>query len=320
MTWRQIVAAACLLLCTAAVAQFAPTRPIRLIVPYPAGGSGDIVARVIAQKMSEGLGQPIIVENRAGANGSIGVQAVAKAAPDGHTLLLASDIQFAVAPALGAKLPYDPFKDFAPVSLVALVNLVLVANPALKANTMQELVALAREHPGQINYASTGVGSTHHLSIELLKGIAKVDLNHVPYKGSSQALPDLVSNQVQIMILGVPQSLPYLKAGKLKALGVGSSTRLPQLPNVPTIAEQGFPGYQTNNSWLLYAPAGTPEAIVTAIQREVARVVALPEVREQFAADGLEPVGSTPGELASRMRSDYENWMRVASRLGVKLE
>jgi tripartite-type tricarboxylate transporter receptor subunit TctC len=306
--------------CALAGAQAWPVKPIRMIVPYPAGGSGDIVARTIAQKMSEGLGQAVIVENRAGANGNIGTEAVARAPADGYTLLLATDIQFAISPALGVKLPYDPAKDFEPISLVAFVNLVLVANPALKANNMRELVAYARSHPGEVNYASTGAGSTHHLSIELLKSMGGFDVTHVPYKGSAQALPDLIANQVQLMQLGVPQSLQHLKAGRLKALGVGAASRLPQLPDVPTIAEQGFAGYQANNSWNLYAPAGTPAAVVQRLQQEVARTVALPEVREKFAADGLEPVGSTPAELSARMRSDYEAWKRVVQKIGLKVE
>ena len=320
MKWLKLVLTATLLLSTSVAAQTWPARPIRLVVPYPAGGSGDIVARTIAQKMTDGLGQQVVVDNRAGANGTIGTEAVAKSAPDGYTVLLATDIQFAISPALGTKLPYDPVRDFEPISLVAFVNLVLVANPAVKANGMQELVEYARSHPGEINYASTGAGSTHHLSIELLKSMGAFNVTHVPYKGSSQALPDLIANQVQIMQLGVPQSLPFLNSGKLKALGVGSSKRLPQLPNVPTIAEQGFPGYQANNSWNMFAPAGTPPAVIARLQQEVARTVALPEIRERFAADGLEPVGSTPAELSARMRSDYENWVNVARKIGLKLE
>ncbi|HVF63103.1 MAG TPA: tripartite tricarboxylate transporter substrate binding protein [Casimicrobiaceae bacterium] len=320
MRLLQLVFAACIVLFGSAHAQTWPTRPIRIIVPYPAGGSGDIVARLVAQKMSDGLGQQVVVENRAGANGTIGTEAVAKSPPDGYTLVLATDIQFAISPALGAKLPYDPVKDFEPVSLVAFVNLVLVANPAVKANTMQELVALAQAQPGAINYASTGAGSTHHLSIELLQSMGNFKVTHVPYKGSSQALPDLVANQVQMMQLGVPQSLQFIKQGKLKALGVGSSTRLPSLPDVPTIAEQGFPGYQANNSWNLFAPAGTPAAVINRLQQEVARTVALSEIRERFAADGLQPVGSTAAELAARMRTDYESWSQIVKRIGLKVE
>jgi tripartite-type tricarboxylate transporter receptor subunit TctC len=309
-----------LLAAASAAAQTWPGKPVRLVVPYPAGGSGDIVARSIAQKMSEGLGQQVVVDNRAGANGNIGTELVARSPADGYTLLLATDIQFAIGPALGAKLPYDPVKDFEPVSLVAFVELILAANPSLKANNMQELVALARAEPGVINYASTGPGSTHHLSIELLKSMGGFNVTHVPYKGSSQALPDLIANQVQMMQLGVPQTLPYLKSGKLKALGVGSAQRLAVLPDVPTIAEQGFPGYEANNSWCLYAPAGTPRDVINRLHAEVVRVVALPEVRERFSATGLEPVGSSPAELATRIKGDYEKWSKVVRQLGLKVQ
>lgn len=320
MTWRSVLLAVLFAASFAAVAQPWPNKPIRIVVPYPAGGSGDIVARLIAEKMSEGLGQPVIVDNRAGANGNIGTTFVAKSAPDGYTLLLATDIQFAISPALGGTLPYDAVNDFQPISLVAYVNLVLVANPTVRANGMQELVAYAKSHPGEMNYASTGPGSTHHLSIEQLKRMGRFDLTHVPYKGSSQAIPDLISGQVQLMQMGVPQSLPFIKSGKLKALGVGSSSRLPQLPDVPTIAEQGFPKYQAKNAWCLYAPAGTDKQIVDQLQREVARTVALPAIRERFAADGLEPVGSTPTELAAQMRGDFDTWSQLVRALDLVIK
>jgi tripartite-type tricarboxylate transporter receptor subunit TctC len=309
-----------LLLPAATLAQSWPAKPVRIIVPYPAGGSGDIVARSAAQKLSEGLGQQFLVDNRAGANGNIGTDAVAKSAPDGYTFLLATDIQFAISPALGAKLPYDPARDFAPVSLVAFVELVLAAHPSLAVNSMQELVAAARAQPGKILFASTGAGSTHHLSIELLKSMGGFDVTHVPYKGSAQALPDLISGQVQLMQLGVPQTLPHLKAGRVRALGVGATKRLPALPDVPTIAEQGFQGYEANNSWCLFAPAGTPRDVIQRLQTEIARIVTLPDVRERFMATGLEPVGSTPGELAARMKVDYEKWSGLIRRIGLKIE
>jgi tripartite-type tricarboxylate transporter receptor subunit TctC len=203
--------------------------------------------------------------------------------------------------------------------LVAFVELILAAHPSLGVNNMQELVALARSKPGKINYASTGLGSTHHLSIELLKRMGKFDVTHVPYKGSSQALPDLVAGQVQLMQLGVPQTLPYLRDGRLKALGVGAKKRLKALPNVPTIAEQGFQGYEANNSWSMYAPAGTPTRIVRRLNEEIVRVIGLPELRDRFIATGLEPVGSSPTELADRMQSDYKKWRDVVTQIGLKL-
>lgn len=310
---------ACLLAPLSALPQSWPAKPVRLIVPYPAGGSGDIVARAIALRMADGLGQQVFVDNRAGASGNIGTEAVARSAPDGYTLLLATDIQFAISPALGMKLPYDPWKDFEPVSLVAFVELILAAHPSLGVSNMQELVALARKEPGKINYASTGPGSTHHLSIELLKSMGHFDVTHVPYKGSAQALPDLIAGNVQLMQLGVPQTLPYLKDGKLRALGVGATHRLAALPDVPTIAEQGFPGYEANNSWSLFAPAGTSAEIVRRLHDEVKRVIALPDVRERFLATGLDPVGSTPDELRARMKADYDKWRGVARELKLKL-
>ena len=320
MKLLRVTLAIALLVPFAALAQAWPQKPVRIIVPYPAGGSGDIVARSIAQKLSETLGQQFLVDNRAGANGNIGTDAVAKSAPDGYTFLLATDIQFAISPALGSKLPFDPARDFAPVSLVAFVELVLAANPALGVSTMQELVAAARAQPGKILYASTGPGSTHHLSIELLKSMGGFDVTHVPYKGSAQALPDLISGQVQLMQLGVPQTLPHLKAGRVRALGVGATKRLPALPDVPTIAEQGFQGYEANNSWCLFAPAGTSLEVIQRLQNEVARLLTLPDVRERFSATGLEPIGSTPAELAARMKADYEKWSGLIRRIGLKVE
>lgn len=320
MKLLRLVLAAFLLGPLGATAQSWPSKPVRIVVPYPAGGSGDIVARAIAQKMSEGLGQHVIVDNRPGANGNIGTEAVARSGADGYTLLLATDIQFAISPALGIKLPYDPVKDFEPVSLVAFVELVLAAHPSLGVNNMQELVALARSRPGSINFASTGPGSTHHLSIELLKSMGGFDVTHVPYKGAGQALPDLISGQVQLMQLGVPQTLPHLKAGRVKALGVGASRRLAVLPDVPTIAEQGFPGYEANNSWNLYAPAGTPGETIERLHREIVRVVALADVRERFTATGLDPVGSTPAELKARMKADLDKWSRIVRQLGLRVE
>jgi len=320
MKLLRLVLAAFLLAPSGAIAQSWPSKPIRIVVPYPAGGSGDIVARAIAQKMTEGLGQQVIVENRPGANGNIGTEAVARSAADGYTLLLATDIQFAIGPALGVKLPYDPAKDFEPISLVAFVELVLAAHPSLGVNNMQELVSLARSRPGRINYASTGPGSTHHLSIELLKSMGGFDVTHVPYKGAGQALPDLISGQVQLMQLGIPQTLPHLRAGRVQALGVGASKRLAVLPDVPTIAEQGFAGYEANNSWCLYAPAATPGEIIGRLHREVVRVMALADVRERFAATGLDPVGSTPQELKARMNADFEKWGRLVRQIGLRVE
>ena len=301
-------------------AQSFPARPIRIVVAYTAGGSGDIVARAVAQKMAEGLGQQVVVDNRPGANGNIGTEHVAKSPPDGYTLLMGSDIQFAISPNTYAKLPFDPERDFEPVSMVALLELVLAAHPSLPAANVRELISVAKANPGKINYASTGPGSTHHLSIEMLKILGGMDLTHVPYKGSAQALPDLISGQVQVMLLGIPQTLPYLKSGKLKALAVGAARRSVLLPDVPTIAEAGFPGFEANNNWSLFAPAGTSKEIVSKLYSEIVRIVSLPDIRERFIAMGLEPVGSTPAELAARMRNDRAKWARVIRETGIRIE
>jgi tripartite-type tricarboxylate transporter receptor subunit TctC len=287
-----------------------PNRPVKIVVAYAAGGSGDIVARALAQKLMESIGQSFFVENRPGASGNIGTDFVAKAAPDGYTLLLASDIQFAIAPNYESNLPFQ-VKDFAPVSLVADVDLVLAAHPSLQANNIGELVALAQKDPGKIDYGSTGPGSTHELATELLQQLGHFKLTEVPYRGSGQSMPDLLSGRTQLMLLGVPQSLPYLRNGQLKALAVGALHRIRTLPDVPTIAEQGFPGFEATNYWCLYAPAGTSKDIIDRLQRETAHAAGAPDLHERFLASGLTPVGSTPETLAARIDRDSTKWAGV---------
>ena len=296
-----------------------PERPIKLIVPYSAGGSGDIVARELAQKLTASLGQAVVVEDRPGASGNIGTADVAKSAPDGYTLLLASDIQFAINPNFWPNLPYQ-VKDFAPVNLVAFVDLVLTANPSLGVTDLRQLVAKAKQRPGAITYGSTGPGSTHELAMELLQQLGNFKLTEVPYRGSAQALPDLLSGQLQTMLMGVPQSLVYLRSGKLKALGVGSPERLAALPSVSTIAEQGFPGFEANNYWCLYAPAGTDENIIEKLQENTAHAVKEPDLRDRFLATGLTPVGSTSHALAARVDADSAKWVKVISSLRLRTQ
>ena len=287
-----------------------PARPVKIVVAYAAGGSGDIVARALAQKLTESLGQAFYVENKPGASGNIGTDFVAKAAADGYTLLMASDIQFAIGPNFDPNLPFQ-VKDFAPVSLVADVDLVLAAHPSLEANDVQGLIALAKRNPGQINYGSTGPGSTHELATELLQQLGQFKLTEVPYRGSGQILPDLLSGRMQLMLLGVPQTLPYLHSSQLKALAVGALHRIRSLPDVPTIAEQGFPGFEATNYWCLYAPAGTPPAIIAKLQQETARAVNDNDLHERFLASGLTPVGSTTDVLAARIDRDSTKWASV---------
>jgi tripartite-type tricarboxylate transporter receptor subunit TctC len=291
-----------------------PNRPIKLIVPYAAGGSGDIVARELAQKLSKSLGQAVVIEDRAGASGNIGTADVANSPPDGYTLLLGSDIQFAINPNFWPNLPYH-VNDFAPVSLVAFVDLVLNTNPSLGVTNLHELIVKAKQKPGAITYGSTGPGSTHELAIELLQQLGDFKLTEVPYRGSAQAIPDLLSGQVQMMLMGVPQSLPYLRSDKLQPLGVGSPKRLATLPQIPTIAEQGFPHFEANNYWCLYAPAGTDGGIIKKLQESVAHAVEEPDLRDQFLATGLTPVGSRPDALAARVQADSVKWSKVITAL-----
>ncbi len=291
-----------------------PARPIKMIVPYSAGGSGDIVARELAQKLMISLGQSVVIENRPGASGNVGTADVAKSPSDGYTLLMASDIQFAINPNFWSDLPYQ-VKEFEPVSLVATVDLVLTATPSLEVLDLRQLVQKAKQQPGVINYGSTGPGSTHELAMELLQQLGSFKLTEVPYRGSAQALPDLLSGQLQIMLMGVPQSIAYLRADKLKALAVGSPKRLAALPDVSTIAEQGYPGFEANNYWCLYAPAGTAKDIVSKVQAETVQALAQPDLRSHFLSSGLTPVGSTPDALAARIAADSTKWKKVITAL-----
>lgn len=296
-----------------------PVKPVRIIVPYAPGGSGEVVARHVGVKLTELWGQQVIVEAKPGASGMIGTEYVAKAPADGYTLLLGTDIQFAINPALYAKIAYDPEKDFEPVAQAANIEFVLVTPASLNVKTLPELVALAKANPGALNYASSGSGSTHHLSMELLKSMTGVDINHVPYKGSGQALPDVISGQVQMMYVGVAQTIPHIRSGRLRGLAVGSAKRLPAVPEIPTFAES-YPGFEANASWNFFAPAATPKDIVAQLNRDIVRVLRTPEVVTRLSEGGLEVIGSTPGELAARMRADRTKWGRVVRRLNLKVD
>jgi tripartite-type tricarboxylate transporter receptor subunit TctC len=296
-----------------------PTRPIRIVVPYSAGGSGDIVAREIAQKLPSAVGGSVYVENRPGASGNIATEYVAKSAADGHTLLMASDIQFAIIPNFATGLPYK-VTDFAPISLVANLDLVLTSHPSVAASDLRQLVELAKKEPGKINYGSTGAGSTHQLAMELLQRLGDFKLTEVPYRGSAQALPDLLSGQLQVMLMGIPQSLPYIRGGQLKGVAVGALQRIPSVPDVQTISEQGFPEFEANNYWCLYAPRATPSAVISRLQQGVARAILAADLRERFLATGLTPVGSTADELAARIAADSIKWARVIGELQLNKE
>lgn len=308
-----------LVICGYAHAQGYPNKPIRVVVPYSAGGSGDVVARTIGVKLTEAWGQQIIVDNRPGAGGNIGTENVARAPADGYTLLLGTDIQMAINPHIFRNLPFDPDKDFEPVVQGAFIEFVLSVNPIIPANNLPELIAFLKASPGKYSYASSGVGSTHHLSMEWLKHVAGVNVVHVPYKGSGQTLPDLISGQVQLAYTGIAQTMPYVKAGKLKAIAIGAAQRISAVPGVATISET-YPGVETNGSWNYFAPAGTPREIVMKINTEVNRILAMPEVRERFVSQGLFPIGGTPEKLAARMKSDYQKWGAVIRTIGLKAE
>ena len=304
---------------TPVAAQTYPTKPIRMIVPFAPGGGTDILARIIGQQLADAWGQPVNVENRAGASGNLGTELVARSAPDGHTLVMAINTH-AVNASLYSKLPFDPVKDFTPVILAATTANILVVHPSVPATTVQELIALAKAQPGKLNYASGGSGTTSHLAAELFKTMAGVDMIHVPYKGGGAAYTDLISGQVQLYFVGIPGTVQYLKAGRLRALAVTTPRRSPAAPEVPTIAEAGLPGFSATTWWGLLAPAGTPQPIIARIDQEVARILKMPEVRAKLDAQGFEPVASTPESFAAFMRSEIELWAKAVKASGARAE
>jgi tripartite-type tricarboxylate transporter receptor subunit TctC len=296
-----------------------PARPVKMVVPFSPGGPNDIIARLIGNKLGEALGQQMVIDNRPGGGGNIGTDAVAKAPPDGYTLLSAGPGSLIMNPVL-MKVPYDTARDFAPVSLMAHAPNVLVVHPSVPAKTVKELLALARAQPGRLNYASSGPGSSAHVAVALFASMAHIDITHVPYRGTGPAVNDLVAGQVQLAIVGIPPVLPHVKNGRLRALGVTGKTRSPELPDVPTVDEAGVPGYVVNLWYGLLVPTGTPQAIVTRIASEVTRIVRAPEMREKLAAAGAEPGGGTPEDYAAVIRADTVLWTRVIREAGIKGE
>jgi len=297
-----------------------PSKPIRIVVPFPAGGTTDILARAVAQKLTETLGQSVVVDNRPGAGGNIGAELVAKSPPDGYTLLMGTVGTHAINPSLYAKMPYDHVKDFTPVILVAGVPNVLVVNPSVPANSVQELIAYIKANPGKVNFASSGSGTSIHLSGELFKTMAGVSMTHVPYKGSSPALTDLMGGQVQLMFDNLPSSLPQIKAGKLRALAVTSAQRASALPDVPTVAEAGLPGFEASSWFGLLAPAGTPKDVVTKLNAEVAKWLATPEAREKLASQGAIAAGQSPDDFTRHIAAETAKWQKVVKESGAKVD
>jgi len=304
---------------TAADAQTYPVKPVRFVSPFPAGGVNDIIARIVAQKISETLGQQWVVENRPGAGGNIGTDYVAKAAADGYTLLNGGMGSLTVNPFTG-KVPYDSLRDFTPIVVMARAPNVVTVHPALPVASVAQLIALARARPGQLNYASGGVGSTPHLSGALFASMARIRIVHVPYKGGALATVDLLAGQVELSFLGIPSSLAFVRDGKLRGLAVTGMQRSPELPDVPTVHEAGLPGYEVNPWYGMLAPAGTPRDIVARLNAEIARIVRLPEISRQFAAQGVEAAASTPEEFAAIIRADLAKWGKVIREIGVRGE
>ncbi|MCC6868198.1 MAG: tripartite tricarboxylate transporter substrate binding protein [Burkholderiales bacterium] len=288
-----------------------PTRPVRMIVGFPPGGPNDIVARTISDKLGTVLGQPVVVDNRPGAGGNIGSDATAKAAPDGYTLLLGSTGPQAINPVLYANLPYDVLRDLAPVSLVAIVPNALVVNPQVPATTVAELIAYAKKRPEGLRYGSGGNGTTLHLSAELFKSMAKVEMLHVPYKGTAPAISDLVGGQTDLMFAAVSSVLPLVKAGKLRMIALTTARRTPSLPDVPTIAESGLPGYEVAPWYGVFTTGGTPPAVVQRLNDAIREVVALPAVQEAIDKQGSEPATNTPEAFRELLKAEIEKWRRV---------
>ena len=301
-------------------AQDYPIRPLRFIVPYPPGGAADIVARMVAQKLTAALGATVVIDNRAGAGGNLGTDLAAKAAPDGYTLLMGNVGPIAINPGLFRKLPYDPLRDFAPVSLLAVYPNVLVINPSLPVKSVTDLIGYARVRPGQLAFASAGNGSSTHLAAELFKSMAGIEMMHVPYKGGSQAVVDVIGGQVQMYFSSVLGALPHVKSGKLRALAVTGSRRSRAAPQLPTIAECGFPGYEANN-WLgLLVPAGTPNPVITRLDQEIVKAFAQPEFHEKISVQGGDAETGSPAQFAAYIRAEIKKWAQVIKASGAQAE
>ena len=303
-----------------ALAETWPTRPIRFIVPFAPGGGGDVVGRIIGQRMSDQLGKPLVIDNRAGGGGTLGCELAAKAAPDGYTLLLGNVGPIAVGPALYPKLAYDPVRDFAPVTMIASFPNLLVANPGLPFKTVPELVAYAKSRPGTLNFASAGAGTSTHLAGELFKSVAGIDVVHVPYKGGAAAMTDIIAGQVAYYFGTMPSSMPLAKAGKLRALAVTSLTRSPAAPEVPTIAESGYPKFETAAWYGLMFPAGTPREIIAKMNSAMLVVLALPDIRERLVHEGSEPLGSTPTQFGAYIKAEIAKWSAVVKAANLKAD
>jgi tripartite-type tricarboxylate transporter receptor subunit TctC len=318
---RTAIACALLLASAAALAQSSyPQKPVRIVVPYPPGGTTDLLARLVAARLGDKLGQNFTVDNRAGASGAIGSQLVAKSPPDGYTLVMATISSHGINSALNKALPYDPVADFAPITLVASTPNVITVNADMPAKTLAELLAMARARPGALSFGSTSAGGSPHMSVELLKMMAKLDLVHIPYKGGGPMLTDLIGGQIPMGVDNLPSSMAHIKSGKIRALAVTTATRWPGAPDIPTVAESGVPGYEASAWFGLLAPAGTPKEIVDLLQRSVADSLRDPAVAQRLQELGAEPVASTPDAFGRQIAGEIDKWKKVVAATGVKVE
>ena len=317
-----LAAASCALaLCTSlpAAAQDAwPTKPVRIVVPFAAGGTTDVVARAVAKDLGEMWGQPVVVENRGGAGGNIGADAVAKSAPDGYTLLMTSGSIFTVNPYMYAKMPFDAKKDFIPVTNVASGPQLVVVNPSVPAKTLKEFIAYAKKQPGKLNFGSAGIGSQVHMAAESFLDAAGIDLAHIPYKGEGPSYTDLVSGAIQLMVGNIAAAAPFVNNGRLRALAVTSSTRSPLLPNVPTVAESGLPGFENTGWFGFMLPAGTPQPIVDKVYRDTVKVLQNTEMKARLFVQGMTPVGNSPADFAKAIDKESAHWAKVVERRKLK--
>ena len=303
----------------AASAQAYPHKTIRMIVPFPAGGPTDIIARTVGQRLTESMGQAVVIDNRGGSGGNIGADIVAKAAPDGYTLLMAI-VSFAINPSLYSKLPFDPVKDFAPITRTGAATIIFVASPSLGAKTIKDIIALAKTKPKQYNFGSPGSGTPHHLAGELLNATAGIELTHIPYKGAAPAIADLLGGQVNTAFVSLPAALPHVKAGKLVGLGITSPGRSAVAPDLPTFAEAGLGGYALENWYGALAPAGTPKDVITKLNVEIVKALQLPEVKERLTSQGFETRTSTPDEFAAFLKSEIVKWAGIVKASGAKVD
>jgi len=303
-----------------AVAETWPDKPIRLILGVPAGATPDVTARVVMPGLSQLLGQPLVADNRGGAGGLIGAEIAAKSAPDGYTLFISSPGALTILPHMRKSVPYDTLRDFAPISLISVGPFVLITHPSVPVKTVKELIALAKAQPGKLNYASAGNGVANHLAMEMFKQMAGVDITHVPYKGAPQAVTDVLAGHMNMMFNSIAPLVANIKAGRLRVLGIASSKRSPQLPDVPTISEAGVPGFEAVNWFGMFAPAKTPKPIIKRVNEAVVKVLRLPEVQAQFIALGADPVGDSPEEFAAFLRRDMERYAKVVKLSGAKVD